>query len=199
MVSALGVSGLATGALSAPSSQRFNILYIVSEDNGPEIECYGSPIKSPHLDALAGTGVRFTNAYVPQAGCSPSRASFLTGLYPHQNGQIGLATWNYSMYSREIPNVVTTLKKAGYRTGIIGKLHVNPENSFPFDFKNLADDPAYADQRNQLAQQLREWQEKTGDALRDPDNARRLFDMIQGTNLNREKKLPYKEFMDMEN
>jgi N-sulfoglucosamine sulfohydrolase len=139
MVSALGVSGLATGALSAPSSQRFNILYIVSEDNGPEIGCYGTPIKTPHLDALAGTGVRFTNAYVPQAGCSPSRASFLTGLYPHQNGQIGLATWDYSMYSQEIPNVVTTLKKAGYRTGIIGKLHVNPENSFPFDFKAIPD------------------------------------------------------------
>jgi arylsulfatase A-like enzyme len=41
------------------------------------------------------------------------------------------------MYSKDTPNVVTTLKKAGYRTGIIGKLHVNPESAFPFDFKAI--------------------------------------------------------------
>jgi N-sulfoglucosamine sulfohydrolase len=79
----------------------------------------------------------FRNAYVPQAGCSQSRAAFLTGLYPHQNGQIGLATWNYGMYSGEIKNVVKTLSGAGYRTGIIGKLHINPKGAFPFDFKAI--------------------------------------------------------------
>ncbi len=114
-----------------------NILFIVSEDNGPEIGCYGTPIDTPHLDKLAGEGTLFRNAYVPQAGCSQSRAAFLTGLYPHQNGQIGLATWNYAMYSGKIPNVVTTLKEAGYHTGIIGKLHVNPKSAFPFDFKAI--------------------------------------------------------------
>jgi len=115
--------------------QPLNILFIVSEDNGPEIGCYGSPVSTPHFDALAGKGTRFDKAYVPQAGCSQSRASFLTGLYPHQNGQIGLATWKYAMYRPNTPNVVSTLKKAGYRTGIIGKLHVNPSSAFPFDFK----------------------------------------------------------------
>ena len=115
-----------------------NILFIVSEDNGPEIGCYGTPIETPHLDRLAGEGTLFANAYVPQAGCSQSRAAFLTGLYPHQNGQIGLATWNYSMYSGKLPNMVSVLKKAGYRTGIIGKLHVKPKEAFPFDFKAVA-------------------------------------------------------------
>ena len=114
-----------------------NILFIVSEDNGPEIGCYGTPIDTPHLDRLAKEGALFANAYVPQAGCSQSRAAFLTGLYPHQNGQIGLATWNYSMYSGKVPNVVSVLKKAGYRTGIIGKLHVKPKEAFPFDFKAI--------------------------------------------------------------
>ena len=117
------------------SEKRHNILFIVSEDNGPEIGCYGTSISTPHLDKLALDGALFRNAYVPQAGCSQSRAAFLTGLYPHQNGQIGLATWKYAMYSGKIPNMVTTLIKAGYRTGIIGKLHVNPEAAFPFDFK----------------------------------------------------------------
>ncbi len=114
-----------------------NILFIVSEDNGPEMGCYGTPIATPHLDGLAKQGTLFRNAYVPQAGCSQSRAAFLTGLYPHQNGQIGLATWKYTMYSKTTPNIVTTLQEAGYRTGIIGKLHVNPRDAFPFDFKAI--------------------------------------------------------------
>jgi N-sulfoglucosamine sulfohydrolase len=126
-----------SGSASAIDASKPNILFIVSEDNGPEIGCYGTPISTPHLDNLAKEGTLFRNAYVPQAGCSQSRAAFLTGLYPHQNGQIGLATWKYAMYSGKIPNMVTNLRKAGYRTGIIGKLHVNPEAAFPFDFKAI--------------------------------------------------------------
>jgi len=115
-----------------------NILLIVSEDNGPELGCYGEPsVKTPVLDQLAAGGVRFQHAYVPQAGCSQSRAAFLTGLYPHQNGQIGLATWKFRMYREDTPNIVRSLKSAGYRTGIIGKLHVNPASAFPFDFKKI--------------------------------------------------------------
>jgi len=117
-----------------------NILLIVSEDNGPEMSCYGEPfVKTPVLDKLAADGARFDRAYVPQAGCSQSRAAYLTGLYPHQNGQIGLATWKFRMYREDTPNMVTRLKKAGYRTGIIGKLHVNPASAFPFDFKAVPD------------------------------------------------------------
>ena len=123
---------------SGSRAERPNILLIVSEDNGPELGCYGTPhVKTPILDRLAERGVRFENAYVPQAGCSQSRAAFLTGLYPHQNGQIGLATWKFQMYREQTPNLVQRLKKAGYRTGILGKLHVNPATAFPFDMKKL--------------------------------------------------------------
>ena len=87
-----------------------NILLIVSEDNGPEIGSYGTEIETPNLDELAASGTLFENAYVPQAGCSQSRAAFLTGLYPHQNGQIGLATWNYEMFSEKIPNIINIIK-----------------------------------------------------------------------------------------
>ena len=59
-----------------------NILLIVSEDNGPELGCYGDPYaRTPTLDALAADGVRFENAIVPYSVCSPSRACFLTGLH----------------------------------------------------------------------------------------------------------------------
>ncbi len=120
------------------AGERPNILLIVSEDNGPELGCYGEPfVKTPVLDKLAEEGVRFHNAYVPQAGCSQSRAALLTGLYPHQNGQIGLATWKFRMYREDTPNIVRSLKQVGYRTGIIGKLHINPASAFPFDMKKI--------------------------------------------------------------
>ena len=124
---------------SGSAAERPNILLIVSEDNGPELGCYGDPsVKTPVLDGLAERGVRFENAYVPQAGCSQSRAALLTGLYPHQNGQIGLATWKFRMYREDTPNLVRQLKKAGYRTGILGKLHINPATAFPFDMKKIS-------------------------------------------------------------
>lgn len=135
--------------LSGAAADKPNILLIVSEDNGPELGCYGDPfVKTPVLDALAQGGVRFDRAFVPQAGCSQSRAALLTGLYPHQNGQIGLATWKFRMYREDTPNVVELLKEAGYRTGIVGKLHVNPEEAFPFDFKAI---PSGNFKRNDLS------------------------------------------------
>ncbi|MEY3458160.1 MAG: hypothetical protein RL215_1317 [Planctomycetota bacterium] len=115
-----------------------NILLLVSEDNGPELGCYGDSFaRTPNLDRLASQGIRFNRAFVPQAGCSQSRASFLTGLYPHQHGQIGLATWGFRLYREETPNLPRSLKSAGYRTGIIGKLHISPESAFPFDFHEI--------------------------------------------------------------
>jgi N-sulfoglucosamine sulfohydrolase len=113
-----------------------NILLMVAEDHGLQLSCYGDKhISTPNLDALARKGVRFEYAYVTQAGCSPSRASIFTGRYPHNNGQIGLATHGLRMYKDDTPNLTTYLKDAGYRTGIIGKIHINPESAFLFDFK----------------------------------------------------------------
>lgn len=133
----------------SPRPIQPNILLIVSEDNGPELGAYGDAFaRTPILDDLASDGVLFRNAYVPQAGCSQSRAAFLTGLYPHQNGQIGLATWKFSLFRADTPNIVRHLKQAGYRTGIIGKLHVNPEEAFPFDF---IEQPSANFQRKELS------------------------------------------------
>ena len=116
--------------LGSARAELPNILLIVSEDNGPELGCYGDPyVKTPVLDALAKEGTRFANAFTPYSVCSPSRACFLTGLDPAINGQLGLATHKYAMY-REWPNVFSLLKAGGYRTGLIGKLHVNPERAF---------------------------------------------------------------------
>lgn len=132
---ALAVFGLLLTVAPGTAADKPNVLLIVSEDNGPELGCYGDPYaRTPNLDRLAAEGVRFENAFVPYSVCSPSRACFLTGLHPHQNGQIGLATHKFAMYREDTPSFVTLLKAHGYRTGIIGTLHVNPPSAFPFDF-----------------------------------------------------------------
>lgn len=113
-----------------------NVLLITADDLGFALGCYGDRIaKTPHLDALAAQGIRFTRGYVTQASCSPSRASLLTGLYPHQHGQIGLANTGIPYGLREPfpPLLPDLMKQAGYRTAIFGKLHIRPEERFRFD------------------------------------------------------------------
>ena len=124
------------------NANRPNILLIVGEDHGCELSCYGDPvIKTPNIDALASQGVLFENGYVTQSVCSPSRSTIFTGLYPHQNGQLGLATHQYGWF-KKWPTTYSLLKKAGYRTGLIGKTHVIPaeavESFVDFRFQKSA-------------------------------------------------------------
>lgn len=121
------------------ASDQLNILLITADDLGPQLSCYGDPIaQTPNIDRLAQQSVQYQTAYVSQASCSPSRSTMFTGLYPHGNGHYGLANANVGfqvhqeLYDDLLPNV---LKRAGYRTGIIGKLHVNPEKQFQFDMR----------------------------------------------------------------
>ena len=132
----LGFYPFATYCQPSQDKAPLNILLITADDLGPQLGCYGDSIaRTPQLDALARQGVLFENAYVTQASCSPSRSSMLTGLYPHQNGQIGLSHRGYRMYDsiRTLPQI---LKAQGYVNGIIGKLHVEPAAHFPFDYAN---------------------------------------------------------------
>lgn len=121
------VSGLA--CFSRVAAESPNILFIVSEDNGPELGCYGDPYAStPTLDQMAKEGVLFNRAFVPYSVCSPSRACFYTGMHVAQNGHEGLQTHKFSMYE-SYPTFFKLLQESGYRTGLIGKLHINPGGS----------------------------------------------------------------------
>ena len=133
--------GAAGGAALAGAAKRMNILLITGDDLGLQLGCYGEKrIRTPHMDALAASGVRFETAYVTQASCSPSRSSIFTGLYPHTNGQYGLANTGFALHPHLHKAIIpAVLKTAGYRTGIIGKLHVEPESVFPFDFRPRTD------------------------------------------------------------
>src|SRR6478735_1376710 len=73
-------------AQNAPEWTRPNVVLILADDMGfSDLGCYGGEIATPHLDALGRAGVRFSHFY-NTARCSPSRASLLTGLHPHQAG-----------------------------------------------------------------------------------------------------------------
>ena len=117
---------LPTVANAAP---RPNILIILSDDMGwSDIGCYGSEIKTPNLDALAGEGLRFTQFY-NCARCCPTRASLLTGLYPHMAGVGHMTADNHRPgYHGELNErcrtIAEVMRPAGYRTYAVGKWHV---------------------------------------------------------------------------
>lgn len=125
---------LAPVAHAAEQAPRRNVLLLVADDLGLELGCYGHPkVRTPNLDALAKSGVRFTHAFATTASCSASRAVLYTGLYTHANGQYGHAHAAHNFHTlanvRSLPRV---LREAGYHTGIIGKLHVQPASVYPF-------------------------------------------------------------------
>ncbi|MEO9964185.1 MAG: sulfatase-like hydrolase/transferase [Reichenbachiella sp.] len=73
------------------SQNKPNVRLIIADDLGVDLPMYGdSAVSVPELSSLVEEGILFKNAYVTQANCSPSRSSIITGLYPHQNGQLGL-------------------------------------------------------------------------------------------------------------
>ena len=110
-------------------SKRPNIVLILADDLGfADLGCTGSEIRTPHLDALAANGALMTQMY-NCARCCPTRASLLTGLYPHQAGigQMGadLGTPAYRGRLREdAATIAEHLKASGYRTLMSGKWHV---------------------------------------------------------------------------
>jgi arylsulfatase len=111
------------------TDRRPNIVLILVDDMGfSDIGCYGSEIETPTIDQLAASGIRFTQAY-NCARCCPTRASLLTGLYPHQAG-VGHMVNNlgprpYQGYLRDdCVTIAEALKAGGYRTMLSGKWHV---------------------------------------------------------------------------
>jgi uncharacterized sulfatase len=111
--------------------KRPNILLIVADDvTYNDLPLYGGPnVCTPYIDALAGEGVVFTNAYLSLAMCNPCRTELYTGLYPARSG----ACWNHSAARPGTRSLVHHLGDLGYRVGLAGKKHVDPAESFPFE------------------------------------------------------------------
>lgn len=108
-----------------------NFLLIVGDDcTYTDLPLYGGTnAKTPHLDAMAERGLVFEQAYVGAAMCQPCRAELYSGQYPLSNG----CAWNHSASRPETRSLPHFLRPLGYRVGIAGKVHVKPDDAFPFD------------------------------------------------------------------
>ena len=114
----------------AKLSKKPNIIVILTDDMGySDIGCFGAEIKTPNIDRLAKNGLRFTQFY-NTARCSPTRASLLTGLYPHQAGMGHLSSENFPEpgykddLSKNAVTMAEVFQQAGYATYMTGKWHI---------------------------------------------------------------------------
>lgn len=115
------------GILNA-ANQRPNFVFFMTDDQRFDaLSCAGNRIlKTPHMDRIAEEGVRFSQAFVSNSLCSPSRGTIVTGLYSHAHG----VTWNTGPDNRlnpELPTFPKLLREAGYFTALNGKWHIRSQ------------------------------------------------------------------------
>jgi arylsulfatase A-like enzyme len=108
-----------------------NVVLILADDLGyGDLGCYGGSIPTPHLDALAAEGVRFTSAYVTAPTCSPSRAGLMTGRHQQRfgfefnTGSAGMAASREQGLPPGVPTLAERMRAAGCGTGMVGKWHL---------------------------------------------------------------------------
>lgn len=135
---------LVTGAillLAAPAivfaaaGQPRNVIVFVTDDQSPDMGCYGNPtVKTPNMDRLAEAGARFNYAFCTTASCSASRSVILSGLHNHANGHYGHQHSYHKMSAFDnLISLPVYLTHAGYRTARCGKYHVAPEVVYQFE------------------------------------------------------------------
>lgn len=122
------------GACSAAAAERPNVVLVLTDDLGyGDLGCYGHPVvRTPHLDRLAGQGLRLTSCYSAGANCSPSRAGLMTGRTPYRVGIHNQIPMLSPMHLRaEEVTIATLLRRAGYTTCHSGKWHLNGMFNLP--------------------------------------------------------------------
>ncbi len=129
-------------ALGPAADDRPHIVLFLADDLGADfLGCYGNAvIRTPHVDALARGGMRFTRVFAGSPTCTPSRAILYTGLHSPRNGAMG----NHSACRPGTKSLPTYLKAFGYRAVLAGKVHVQPKEVFDFEAlpATLPPDPA---------------------------------------------------------
>ncbi len=108
-------------------TQKPNIIFIMADDHAYQaISAYGGPLKdvapTPNIDRIANSGMRFNQCMVTNSICGPSRATIFTGKYSHKNGFIDNTMGSKFDFSQN--SFPKELQKAGYKTAVIGKLHL---------------------------------------------------------------------------
>ncbi len=124
------------------AADRLNVLFITVDDmNRDSVGVYGAKVAgtTPNIDRLASQGLRFEHAHVTVAICQPTRAVWMTGRYPHNNGALG-----FDEIRAGVPTLPETLRRNGYYTGILGKTtHVVPSRENAFQYRRQSDELLY--------------------------------------------------------
>ena len=115
-----------------------NLLLIIADDcTYRDMEVYGGQAKTPHLNKLAGEGMKFSRCFQAAPMCSPTRHCLYTGIYPVKSG----AFPNHTMAYEWVKSIATYLNEAGYTTHLSGKTHISPKSVFPFEYSGKDNNP----------------------------------------------------------
>ncbi|HID08446.1 MAG TPA: hypothetical protein EYP10_15015, partial [Armatimonadetes bacterium] len=133
--------GVSLSALTRPKGaqpkrpKRPNILFIITDQQRKDaMGAYGNTIlRTPNMDRIAREGIRFENFFIASFPCSPSRASFLTGLHHHSHGVIS----NNLVLNPKLPNLGQLLSDAGYHTAWMGKWHLAGPDKLIYDERGI--------------------------------------------------------------
>ena len=129
------LNALALNGLSAETPKPNIVLYIADDLGYDFTGCNGNrAIQTPHIDAFAQQGLRFTQAYAASPTCSPSRAILYTGLHSARNGLMG----NHTGAKPGVQSIAHYLKPLGYRVMLVHKTHVKPPEVFDFEYVSAA-------------------------------------------------------------
>jgi N-sulfoglucosamine sulfohydrolase len=136
----LGAGTAAMGAvrIGTSNTKQRNVLLLIADDLGCCMPSHGDRnAVMPNIERLASEGVRFSNAYCTSPSCSASRSVVLSGRYNHATGRYGHAhAEHHFSYLSDVEPFPKTLKRNGYATGYIAKLHVAPEERFDWDLSD---------------------------------------------------------------
>jgi len=152
LIESIAIHQLAEPEKVSAKVGRPNVMFILSEDQGAHTSFVGTPgLRTPHIDAIARAGTYFQNAFVPYPVCSASKAAIYTSLHNHVNGILN-NTYNFHKPASEVTDAERTmplsknnfirkpwftlteiLHNNGYYQGVTHKLHVLPNEKFPYD------------------------------------------------------------------
>lgn len=120
-------------AAAAGQDSKPNLVFMIADDcTYLDMEVYGGQAKTPALNQLAKQGMTMSRCFQTAPMCSPTRHNIYTGIYPVKSG-----AWpNHTRVYDGTKSIVHYLKDAGYRVALSGKTHINPKESFPFEYSD---------------------------------------------------------------